>query len=140
MVDCNRCSAKNMRKKYNVLDCVCFIMVRRPPRSTRTDTLFPYTTLFRSENWAAKRLLERHGRQALLQAARQAAPDFGPEAWIDWGEDTVMLTTVRSEEHTSELQSLMRISYAGSCLKKNISITMQFPLLFFSTSSSTHSP
>src|SRR3546814_2341317 len=88
-------------------------MIRRPPRSTRTDTLFPYTTLFRSaaqvlnetQSAEAPRIVlrTRIGRQLLL-AAHQAK-----------------LAIVRSEEHTSELQSLMRISYAVFCLKKKIS-------------------
>src|SRR3546814_2798864 len=70
-------------------------MIRRPPRSTRTDTLFPYTTLFRSQD-----LVER------LAPLLQGEPGRG-------GDDVK-----RSEEHTSELQSLMRISYAVFCLKK----------------------
>jgi hypothetical protein len=65
------------------------------PRYGIPDPLFD--RLYVAENWAAGRWLERHGRQALLLAARQAAPDFGPEAVIDWGEDTVMLTTVRQQ-------------------------------------------
>src|SRR3546814_7127477 len=75
-------------------------MIRRPPRSTRTDTLFPYTTLFRSarETRDARRE-NRHSRNA---TARRSATRW----------------TRRSEEHTSELQSLMRISYAVFCLKK----------------------
>src|SRR3546814_11408611 len=81
---------------------VFFLMIRRPPRSTRTDTLFPYTTLFRS--CAAGRAGERRracqGRAALRPCQRR-----DPEG-------------ARSEEHTSELQSLMRISYAVFCLKK----------------------
>src|SRR3546814_1466231 len=87
-------------------------MIRRPPRSTRTDTLFPYTTLFRSRRAAEARpgggLAARDrpaGRPA--QGAAEAAlrgERRGAEA--------------RSEEHTSELQSLMRISYAVFCLKK----------------------
>src|SRR3546814_2250261 len=70
-------------------------MIRRPPRSTRTDTLFPYTTLFRSPRGVrpGNRLPKRRSR-------RSPRP------------------TLRSEEHTSELQSLMRISYAVFCLKK----------------------
>src|SRR3546814_12018507 len=78
-----------------------FLMIRRPPRSTRTDTLFPYTTLFRS-----RRLLQAHGWQGAgndLAARRQAAGRTADR---------------RSEEHTSEVQSLMRISYAVFCLKK----------------------
>src|SRR3546814_7375425 len=82
-----------------------FLMILRPPRSTRTDTLFPYTTLFRSSEgtwhrdhraWRGRHAKARHGRA------------FGRVAGV------------RSEEHTSELQSLMRISYAVFCLKKKI--------------------
>src|SRR3546814_20869228 len=76
-----------------------FLMIRRPPRSTRTDTLFPYTTLFRSTSYVALG----------LRAIREALAD----ARIDWE-----AVESRSEEHTSELQSLMRISYAVFCLKK----------------------
>src|SRR3546814_6632249 len=71
-----------------------FLMIRRPPRSTRTDTLFPYTTLFRSQSFANHR---PHASVAIPPAHRKGN---------------------RSEEHTSELQSLMRISYAVFCLKK----------------------
>src|SRR3546814_5052191 len=79
-------------------------MIRRPPRSTRTDTLFPYTTLFRS--WPAR------GRQDDLAADRELIAEVvNVHAHIDTGDH-------RSEEHTSELQSLMRISYAVFCLKK----------------------
>src|SRR3546814_8743979 len=83
----------------------CFLMIRRPPRSTRTDTLFPYTTLFRSD-------------QAQFQADRPAAPAdrrLGQFRARDAGEKR---RHPRSEEHTSELQSLMRTSYAVFCLKK----------------------
>src|SRR3546814_11905852 len=79
---------------YFYLILFFFLMIRRPPRSTRTDTLFPYTTLFRSVR-----------RSALCKRGPfEGRPDrrFRP----------------RSEEHTSELQSLMRISYAVFCLKK----------------------
>src|SRR3546814_4393320 len=85
-------------------------MIRRPPRSTRTDTLFPYTTLFRS----GREILSKRLRARLAGTAREGSasqPGFalyspGPGRWT------------RSEEHTSELQSLMRISYAVFCLKK----------------------
>src|SRR3546814_2881281 len=89
-------------------------MIRRPPRSTRTDTLFPYTTLFRSR--------VRHAADPVLLAGdvimprRVAAPPPDPArsaAGTAGGR-----THARSEEHTSELQSLMRISYAVFCLKK----------------------
>src|SRR3546814_4187690 len=93
-------------------------MIRRPPRSTRTDTLFPYTTLFRSDvgflDHELSRLGDHYGRihdraQVLdsLEMARQRYP--GQRNSLD---------ALRSEEHTSELQSLMRISYAVFCLKK----------------------
>src|SRR3546814_12715009 len=83
-----------------------FLMIRRPPRSTRTDTLFPYTTLFRS----------RDVRQAARQHGDRKLPHRTPLKGA-----VAMKTAVivfRSEEHTSELQSLMRISYAVFCLKK----------------------
>src|SRR3546814_6827428 len=99
-------------------------MIRRPPRSTRTDTLFPYTTLFRSDCAGSTRrlasrqiedpprkLFPRHcldERQGTLPGRqRQESPQQGCEE-----------KAIRSEEHTSELQSLMRISYAVFCLKK----------------------
>src|SRR3546814_12457556 len=116
---------------------VFFLMIRRPPRSTRTDTLFPYTTLFRSPGrWvgcgsaagAAERIPNecwQHARIGVVfatpetviagdglhrVAAGTAYPDE-PAAGAGAG-------SKRSEEHTSELQSLMRISYAVFCLKK----------------------
>src|SRR3546814_4130323 len=86
-------------------------MIRRPPRSTRTDTLFPYTTPFRSEareglgqirqTWRSRVASELADSQAKFAALRRTLPALQ-----------------RSEEHTSELQSLMRISYAVFCLKK----------------------
>src|SRR3546814_1883075 len=133
--------------------CIFFLMIRRPPRSTRTDTLFPYTTLFRSpgmedtrgapaaQDWEAE-------RQELAQRREQAAAMGGPEALakhqargrLNARERIALLCDAgsfrelgriagkgrydadgffqRSEEHTSELQSLMRISYAVFCLKK----------------------
>src|SRR3546814_1953128 len=93
-------------------------MIRRPPRSTRTDTLFPYTTLFRSDavHYAGgpdgRKCACRAGGQSFHRTGqtgrfqRRAGGKGGPH---------------RSEEHTSELQSLMRISYVVFCLKKNIS-------------------
>src|SRR3546814_5570264 len=83
-----------------------FLMIRRPPRSTRTDTLFPYTTLFRSRPAGSRRRRDVRGR-----GGRQASDAIRSS--------TALKTTApRSEEHTSELQSLMRISYAVFCLKK----------------------
>src|SRR3546814_10115424 len=94
-------------------------MIRRPPRSTRTDTLFPYTTLFRSE-LIVRLLLFRSHRQVFLEAevsSRLAGVGAsGLYLFHLHGMSTVQLR--RSEEHTSELQSLMRISYAVFCLKK----------------------
>src|SRR3546814_17067833 len=94
-----------------------FLMIRRPPRSTLTDTLFPYTTLFRSKLFAApdSRDPDAHPRAAgrdrrpvgRRRLARRRVQRRRPDD--DLG---------RSEEHTSELQSLMRISYAVFCLKK----------------------
>src|SRR3546814_3744658 len=81
-------------------------MIRRPPRSTRTDTLFPYTTLFRSK-WEGP-LAETQGRR----------PVFCLPALVAMRSSYPSDSNARSEEHTSELQSLMRISYAVFCLKK----------------------
>src|SRR3546814_6208536 len=85
-----------------------FLMIRRPPRSTRTDTLFPYTTLFRSRGWAWG-CLEWLG--AVGAENRLNPPTIKPAI-------PFKAVSRRSEEHTSELQSLMRISYAVFCLKK----------------------
>src|SRR3546814_7579627 len=81
-------------------------MIRRPPRSTRTDTLFPYTTLFRSLDRAAGKGL---GGQLADDGQHFGIPAVEPRG---------ARQDHRSEEHTSELQSLMRISYAVFCLKK----------------------
>src|SRR3546814_7295245 len=96
-------------------------MIRRPPRSTRTDTLFPYTTLFRSEGGD-----EDHGHLRLAQYFLHRLDPRTIVGELDVGEHQARLVrlcvgdglAVRSEEHTSELQSLMRISYAVFCLKK----------------------
>src|SRR3546814_11653185 len=86
-----------------------FLMIRRPPRSTRTDTLFPYTTLFRS-----CRSLTRSARSpAWLRESADGLPSNPVRP-----HQCVVAADARSEEHTSELQSLMRISYAVFCLKK----------------------
>src|SRR3546814_5317186 len=83
-----------------------FLMIRRPPRSTRTDTLFPYTTLFRSLLGTQCRLGKRGFDLHVDDAAHLLSfRTYSEKRW-------------RSEEHTSELQSLMRISYAVFCLKK----------------------
>src|SRR3546814_5500846 len=92
-------------------------MLRRPPRSTRTDTLFPYTTLFRSFllSLPAVAATPDTGERAIkldqtVQALKDEVLEFNSEA--------ASAEVDRSEEHTSELQSLMRISYAVFCLKK----------------------
>src|SRR3546814_6793150 len=128
--------------------CLFFLKLRRPPRSTRTDTLFPYTTLFRSkqkkthngpsQSWEKSRLLYKSIMPmvagSIASTARPrfhlsctfmtcpsppayASPDFlGPRRKI--GVNRHACHHCRSEEHTSELQSLMRISYAVFCLQK----------------------
>src|SRR3546814_4794421 len=100
-----------------------FLMTRRPPRSTRTDTLFPYTTLFRSLIAITSRdlLLERAAQLGVAVNLLDAAPGNWPDLPAPAGSLYVWDTPLqakRSEEHTSELQSLMRISYAVFCLKK----------------------
>src|SRR3546814_7549094 len=91
-------------------------MIRRPPRSTRTDTLFPYTTLFRSHAEVRGDASARRPRHAaaLFADARCLEP-LGAAVGSPFEHREFGL---RSEEHTSELQSLMRISYAVFCLKK----------------------
>src|SRR3546814_4782730 len=113
-------------------------MIRRPPRSTRTATPFPYTTLFRSRNFETKRAAA-HSAPPLIcsgpsvAAAKDAADALKPSQAVNRpcrftaGSRQFRMTlcsgpkgkpVIRSEEHTSELQSLMRISYAVFCLKK----------------------
>src|SRR3546814_8983697 len=114
-------------------------MIRRPPRSTRTDTLFPYTTLFRSPSFPRRR--ESISHPVVWTQRRRWIPAFagmteGKKAnasvtqdqigkhriivpvTLTIGEEVSKSRPRRSEEHTSELQSLMRISYAVFCLKK----------------------
>src|SRR3546814_6834122 len=115
-------------------------MIRRPPRATRTDTLFPYTTLFRSEDQRVDRgadvvggpevVSERDGRRPGAEKGqkkpRRVAKDLSNHFYLSGGrrrcrrrwQDAGRVQDARSEEHTSELQSLMRISYAVFCLKK----------------------
>src|SRR3546814_12433575 len=89
-----------------------FLMIRRPPRSTRTDTLLPYTTLFRSKVRGSGMKAIMFGHDLIKAGSANVVVAGGMES----------MTNARSEEHTSELQSLMRISYAVFCLKKkNIS-------------------
>src|SRR3546814_10461513 len=117
-------------------------MIRRPPRSTRTDTLFPYTTLFRSadgrrvlvvragdqDHRAVAELIDQSLRrrhhalaaefaEQCIVERRRAIEIIGADAHVSHGRH-ICYSVWRSEEHTSELQSLMRISYAVFCLKK----------------------
>src|SRR3546814_10300456 len=108
-------------------------MIRRPPRSTRTDTLFPDTTLFRSSGACLARFAARNcpeptrrywsrvgfaGRTSLLTAIPAQSPPRKSSP------------LARSEEHTSELQSLMRISYAVFCLKKKKTINTVLTIIY----------
>src|SRR3546814_5757796 len=109
-------------------------MIRRPPRSTRTDTLFPYSTLFRSarppaasaacrpplviaRSWPTRRSGVGIGQVVFLRQVAELGDDAA-ELQLDGADRSVALLGDRSEEHTSELQSLMRSSYAVFCLKK----------------------
>src|SRR3546814_6392394 len=111
-----------------------FLMIRRPPRSTRTDTLFPDPTLFRAVVTAKQSTRPPHEVYRDLRAGAASGWDFSSRWLASAGELSSIRTTAilpvdlnsylyklnadRSEEHTSELQSLMRISYAVFCLKK----------------------
>src|SRR3546814_5829320 len=113
-------------------------MIRRPPRSTRTDTLFPYTTLFRSQMFGAAapglaRVVDRGTVVLSIMAGIDCATlsqAFAPARAI--------VRLMRSEEHTSELQSLMRISYAVFCLKKKTLIENQLNQTQTTTRAHTH--
>src|SRR3546814_6465042 len=117
-------------------------MIRRPPRSTRTDTLFPYTTLFRSVDPAFVQVIGRKGAAVALQLPARRTPGLAVDGHMRLGRGAAALLQiarrtgggdilparppaqpardhmVRSEEHTSELPSLMRPSYAVFCLQK----------------------
>src|SRR3546814_4714925 len=99
-------------------------MIRRPPRSTRTDTLFPYTTLFRSVaevTGRTRRLIRLPDGGQKLQSRSPSACMADADAFMNGAKRILVFSDAggtRSEEHTSELQSLMRISYAVFCLKK----------------------
>src|SRR3546814_4141463 len=117
-----------------MLSLFFFLMIRRPPRSTRTDTLFPYTTLFRSDQafhdlvadgkgriQRCHRLLEDHRQPVAAQVALGVLVERQQVGALE-------ADTARSEEHTSELQSLMRISYAVFCLKQKTRTNSQYRL------------
>src|SRR3546814_2359415 len=106
-----------------------FLMIQRPPRLTRTATLFPYTTLFRSHGVTVVfitlpntkiELLEPLGEASPISAFLERNPAGGIHHICYEVDDIIAARDRRSEEHTSELQSLMRISYAVFCLKKQI--------------------
>src|SRR3546814_9538629 len=109
---------------------IFFLIIRHPPRSTRTDTLCPYTTLFRSLNLLAN-AIQHGGNAGPITIAGRRTPDSVTLTARDRGEgiepgaERTIFDTFRSEEHTSELQSLMRISYAVFCLKKKTSTDTQ---------------
>src|SRR3546814_7307360 len=96
---------------------ICVLMIRRPTRSTRTDTLFPYTTLFRSRV-SVIRLQRIQGDR--YSARRQSSGPFAASEVEGQRLFDLEKLILRSEEHTSELQSLMRNSYAVFCLKQKI--------------------
>src|SRR3546814_3664411 len=96
-----------------------FLMIRRPPRSTRTDTLFPYTTLFRSDPLTIPSDRGRLVAQERIEACQLVLGlMFLRDVDLHPNHSLHSSVTKRSEEHTSELQSLMRSSYAVFCLKK----------------------
>src|SRR3546814_6610928 len=119
-----------------VLDCLFFfLMIRRPPRSTRTDTLFPSTTLFRSDR-PDRTAARRHvgGDAPRLCAGERARARDGRSGRARPGGRRRPRAGARSEEHTSELQSLMRISYAVFCLKKKKENTSRYKITRTKTS------
>src|SRR3546814_4205760 len=95
-------------------------MIRRPPRSTRTDKLFPYTTLFRSSLKSVS---------ASARSTCRSSTPIAASASRSSSRTRAASSSPRSEEHTSELQSLMRISYAVFCLQNNILNTLTLYLL-----------
>src|SRR3546814_9283848 len=107
-------------------------MIRRPPRSTRTDTLFPYTTLFRSWDGDCRDTsvsFSRHPRPARFSVHNRCRASLRYRG-------SGAVCRLRSEEHTSELQSLMRISYAVFCLKKKTKQTVNHEVKI----QNTHTP
>src|SRR3546814_4376228 len=109
VVVCNSRWCKALLRCVSLWCCyIFFLMIRRPPRATRTDTLFPYTTLFRSVSAGATVMLS--------PVCTPIGSTFSIEQMMM--QLSLRSRTTRSEEHTSELQSLMRISYAVFCLKK----------------------
>src|SRR3546814_21071255 len=112
------CSLVYMAGHFVLFITVFFVMIPRPPRSTRTDTLCPYTTLFRSSACSRGRTDGRAGGHRTAAGGQGRGPARGQARRPVGGRH-------RSEEHTSKLQSLMRISYAVFCLKKKKATTTQ---------------
>src|SRR3546814_10696673 len=102
-------------------------MIRQPPRSTRTDTLFPYTTLFRSPPSLHDGFRDHRNARGTAYIERAATRPFNIWRMAGSSRSCCSPTYQRSEEHTSELQSLMRISYAVFCLKKKKKTNTQEP-------------
>src|SRR3546814_7130605 len=110
-----------------------FLMIRRPPRSTRTDTLFPYTTLFRSKACPG----QKGGPSMITSTAKPLTRTIVAPLLRD--QYRLFRESSRSEEHTSELQSLMRISYAVFCLKKKNNINKIYTTIITTeTKQTTH--
>src|SRR3546814_6232807 len=118
-------------------------MLRRPPRPTRTDTLFPYTTLFRS-SLTMKIQTESRNESETLPFQQLVSSDLGHDLGHSFRLDehdvlqVALSVDFRSEEHTSELQSLMRISYAVFCLKKKNKRTNNTYLTKYYNENRTH--
>src|SRR3546814_2025545 len=127
------------RRALYVFHTSFFLLIRRPPRSTRTDTLFPYTTRFRSQRLVLERDIDGDApRAGDLGRGQHVGGNVALERLavdVGGGKDD------RSEEHTSELQSLMRSSYAVFCVKKKNTTTKRQPAqaqLLATTTKSTH--
>src|SRR3546814_4707843 len=121
-------------------------MIRRPPRSTRTDTLFPYTTLFRSmtltqlAGWVAGDTIDDPSATHRGSLTYRGGPSLDMFVVLHGQKlGCAILPALRSEEHTSELQSLMRISYAVFCLKKKNTTTTTNKVKVPQTTTHTHS-
>src|SRR3546814_4743128 len=112
-----------MEMCHSVFEFIFCLMIRRPPRSTRTDTLFPYTTLFRSQADPQKLPYLR----LVINDQNAGSSVAHVLCYPSWSRPRRQ--EQRSEEHTSELQSLMRISYAVFCLKKKIKYIYPYSLI-----------
>src|SRR3546814_3944957 len=125
------CCESDIRNEKNKQRYILFLMERRTPRSTRTDTLFPYTTLFRAA-LSQHRPLERVGQGRPFRCLGTVRIVRRRTARRFRADDALIraASSPRSEEHTSELQSLMRISYSVFCLKNNITDTKSTPILW----------